>query len=72
MRDTGGCTKTLGIEPVLTATDAAVVVDVRAVDTAVTGAIVVAGTDVAVAIDAGALRGIAPSTVDTELLGCVA
>ena len=49
-----------------------VVVDVTAVDTAVTGAIVVAGADVAVAIDAGALRGIAPSGADTGLLGCVA
>ena len=35
MQDTGGCTEIAGREPVLTATDDVIVVDVRETDTAV-------------------------------------
>ena len=58
------------MEPVLTVTDAAVVVDVTAVETTV--AILVVATDATVAIEAGTLRGIAPSDADTWVFCCVA
>ena len=68
MKDIGGCTEIAGREPVLTATDDVIVVDVRETDTAV----VVDAVDTAVATDVGALRGIALSEDDTLEFCCVA
>ena len=58
----------LGIEPVLTATVAALVVEVAADETAVAGTAVF--VEAAVAFAADVLRGIAPSDADTLVFCC--